>query len=131
MYPPVWVTAREAANSYTYRGLAIRSGSLLLVPQIAIHRDPRFYPEPTRFDPDRFLPEAVAGRPKYAYFPFGAGSRMCIGESFAWMEAVLVLAAIIHNWKLTLPAKAPTELALSAQISLRPRNGVLLSATRR
>jgi cytochrome P450 len=129
IYPPVWVTARTVATAYTYRGHWIPSGSLLLVPQIAIQRDPRFYPQPMHFDPDRFLPEAASGRPRYAYFPFGAGSRMCIGESFAWMEAVLVLALVVRNWRLALPADAPADLPLSAQISLRPRDGVTLIAT--
>lgn len=131
MYPPVWVTARTAAVAYEYRGMSIPSGSLLLVPQIAIHRDARFYPEPMRFDPDRFLPQATAGRPRYAYFPFGAGSRMCIGESFAWMEAVLVLASVVREWRLAFPGATPAELALKAQISLRPRDGVVLTVTRR
>ncbi len=131
IYPPVWVTARAVETSYVYRGLSIPTGSLLLVPQIAIHRDPRFYPEPMLFDPDRFLPEIAADRPRYAYFPFGAGSRICIGENFAWMEAVLVLATVARNWRLRFPDAAPKELALSAQISLRPKNGVVLSAIRR
>ena len=131
MYPPVWVTARTAAVSYAYRGLAIPAGSLLLVPQIAIHRDARWYPEPMHFNPDRFLPEASAARPRHAYFPFGAGSRICIGENFAWMEAVLVLASVIRNWRLRFNGPVPAELPLSAQISLRPRDGVVVSATKR
>jgi cytochrome P450 len=131
MYPPVWVTARTAAVSYAYRGLEIPAGSLLLVPQIAIHRDARWYPEPMRFNPDRFLPEASAARPRNAYFPFGAGSRICIGENFAWMEAVLVLASVIRNWRLGFNGPAPAELPLSAQISLRPRDPVVVSATKR
>lgn len=131
LYPPVWVTARAVARTYTYRGLSIPKGSLLLVPQIAIHRDPRYYPEPMRFDPDRFLPAAIAARPRYAYFPFGAGSRICIGENFAWMEAVLVLAEVMRRWRLAFPAGAPAELALNAQISLRPRNGVVVCAALR
>lgn len=131
MYPPVWVTARTAAVSYAYRGLAIPAGSLLLIPQIAIHRDARWYPEPMRFNPDRFLPEASAARPRHAYFPFGAGSRICIGENFAWMESVLVLAGVIRNWRLGFNGPVPTELPLSAQISLRPRDGVVISATKR
>lgn len=131
MYPPVWVTARSAAVSYAYRGLEIPAGSLLLVPQIAIHRDARWYPEPMHFNPDRFLPEAVATRPRQAYFPFGAGSRICIGENFAWMEAVLVLASVIHNWRLGFDGPVPPELPLSAQISLRPRDPVVISATKR
>jgi len=131
LYPPVWVTARAVAKPYLYRGMTIPAGSLLLVPQIAIHRDPRFYPEPMRFDPDRFLPEASAQRPRYAYFPFGAGSRICIGENFAWMEAVLVLASVIRDWQLTLPPHTPSDLSLSAQISLRPRHGIPMIAMRR
>jgi cytochrome P450 len=131
LYPPVWVTARAASDAYDYRGMRILAGSLLLVPQISIHRDSRFFPEPMRFDPDRFTAEAAANRPRYAYFPFGTGSRMCIGESFAWMEMALVLATVIRSWRLGLPVNAPAELALSAQISLRPRDGVVLSVTRR
>ncbi len=131
MYPPVWVTARTAAVSYLYRGMEIPAGSLLLVPQIAIHRDSRWYPEPMRFNPDRFLPEAIATRPRHAYFPFGAGSRICIGENFAWMEAVLVLASVIRNWRLGFQGPIPTDLPLSAQISLRPRDPVVIVATKR
>jgi cytochrome P450 len=131
LYPPVWVTARAVATPYVYRGMSIPRGSLLLVPQIVVHRDPRFYPEPMRFDPDRFLSAACQSRPRYAYFPFGAGSRICIGENFAWMEAVLVLAEVVRAWELTFPPDASQELTLNAQISLRPRNGVLVSAARR
>lgn len=131
IYPPVWVTARTVAAPYEYRGLALPGGALLLVPQIAIHRDPRFYPNPLRFDPDRFLPEISAERHRHAYFPFGAGPRMCIGESFAWMEAALVLATILKDWRLAFPSPAPAELPLRAQIALRPRDGVVLSVTRR
>jgi cytochrome P450 len=131
LYPPVWVTARTAAVSYAYRGLEIPVGSLLLVPQIAIHRDARWYPEPMHFNPDRFLPEATAGRPRHAYFPFGAGSRICIGENFAWMEAVLVLASVIRKWRIGFDGPVPTELPMSAQISLRPRDPVVVSATKR
>ena len=131
LYPPVWVIARAVAVPYVYRGFAIPAGSLLLVPPIAIHRDQRYYPEPLRFDPDRFLPQVSAVRPRFAYLPFGAGSRICIGENFAWMEAVLVLAKVVRDWQLTFAQGASKELALSAQISLRPRDGVPLTVTRR
>lgn len=131
IYPPVWVTARAVATAYTYRDMPIPAGSLLLTPQIAIHRDPRFYPDPLRYDPDRFLPEAAAGRPRFAFFPFGAGSRICIGENFAWMETVLVLASIVQQWRLSFPDGPAKEMELSAQISLRPKHPVMVRVTRR
>ena len=88
-------------------------------------------PSPCISIPTAFLPEAIAARPRHAYFPFGAGSRICIGENFAWMEAVLVLASVIRNWRLGFEGPIPTELPLSAQISLRPRDPVAISATKR
>jgi cytochrome P450 len=86
------------------------------------HRDPRFWPDSLRFDPDRFLPEASAARPKFAYFPFGGGARQCIGEPFAWMEGVLILATLAQKWRLRL---APGQLVTpQALITLRPRHGM-------
>jgi cytochrome P450 len=139
LYPPVWVTARTAAQSYDFRGFPIAPGALLLAPQIVIHRDPRFYPEPERFDPGRFLdrPELPRpDRPRFAYFPFGAGSRQCIGEGLAWMEGVLTLATILRDWRLSppagaSPALASRELAVLPRITLRPKNGLPLLLTRR
>jgi cytochrome P450 len=134
LYPPVWVTARTAAQSYDFRGFPITPGALLLAPQIVIHRDPRFYPEPERFDPGRFLdrPESPRpDRPRFAYFPFGAGSRQCIGEGLAWMEGVLTLATILRDWRLTPPALASRELAVLPRITLRPKNGLPLLLSRR
>jgi cytochrome P450 len=131
LYPPVWVTARTAAQSYKFRGFHIRAGSLLIAPQIAIHHDERFYPDPERFDPSRFLNGARNERPRLAYFPFGAGSRQCIGEGLAWMEGVLTLATIIRDWRLSPPAGAATQLAVLPRITLRPKYGVLLHLQRR
>ena len=131
IYPPVWVTARTAVEAYEYRGITIPRGAILLAPQIAIHRDPRFWDDPLRFDPQRFTEENKAGRPRFCYFPFGAGARQCIGEGLAWMEGVLILASIAGNWKLSLPAGSPTELPLQPAISLRPKGGVRLHVDRR
>ena len=132
LYPPVWVTARTAAQSYEFRGFAIRPGALLLAPQIAIHHDPRFYPEPERFDPARFLEDGNrAERPRLAYFPFGAGGRQCIGEGLAWMEGVLTLATVLRDWRLAPTAAAQTELAVLPRITLRPKNGLPLILSRR
>ena len=113
LYPPVWVVSRMAAEDYEYRGMVIRKGTYLLAPQIAAHRDPRFWEEPLRFDPDRFTKEAKAGRPKLAYFPFGAGSRQCIGEGLAWMEAVLCLAVMVGQWRFCLPEGVGVEIKVT------------------
>ncbi len=131
LYPPVWVTARTAAQSYEFRGFPIRPGALLLAPQIAIHRDVRFYVDPERFDPGRFLDGGQTERPRLAYFPFGAGSRQCIGEGLAWMEGVLTLGTVLRDWKLAPPPGALAELAVLPRITLRPRNGLPLVLSRR
>ena len=87
-----------------------------------LHRDERYFPDPLRFDPERFTPEAKAKRPKLAYFPFGAGPRQCIGESFAWMEGVLALATIGQKWKLRLVPGQKVEP--QPLITLRPKHGL-------
>ena len=126
LYPPVWVTARTAAVDYAYRGFTIRAGSLLLAPQIVVHHDARFWPEPERFDPLRFREDARATRPKLSYFPFAAGSRQCIGEGLAWMEGVLSLATMARDWRFKLPRGAPATLEILARVSLRPKGALPL-----
>ncbi len=131
LYPPVWVTARTAAIEYEFHNLRIRKGSLLIAPQIVIHHDPRFYADPERFDPERFASGLKSERPRFAYFPFGAGSRQCIGEGLAWMEGILTLATVARDWQLTPPHGASVLLAVKPRISLRPANGVPLVVKRR
>lgn len=131
LYPPVWVTARTAAEDYEYRGFLIRKDTALLAPQFAVQRDARFWPEPLRFDPARFTAEAKATRPRLAYFPFGAGGRQCIGEGLAWMEGALCLAAMVQEWRFATPADATEELAVDPAISLRPKGPVRLRVERR
>lgn len=143
LYPPVWVTARTAAESYTFHGLSIPKGSLLIAPQIVIHHDERWWPDPERYDPARFGGQAPsqrvqenasregAARPRFAWFPFGAGSRQCIGEGFAWMEGVLALATILRDWRVSLPAGNNATLDVLPRITLRPRAGMMLQLDRR
>ncbi len=126
LYPPVWVTARTAAEPYAYRGLTIQKGTILVAPQFAVHRDPRFFPDPLRFDPSRFTAEAKAARPRMAYFPFGAGSRQCIGEGLAWMEGTLILAAMLQHWRILPAPGASATLPVSPSVSLRPSGPVML-----
>jgi cytochrome P450 len=141
LYPPVWVIGRSAGpEPYEFRGFKIPAGAVLIAPQFVIHRDPRFWDEPEKFDPQRFAAEeknsdgtipAVKPRPRFAYYPFGAGSRQCIGEGLAWMEGVFVLSSIVRQWRLRPATDAPEDLPMSPMISLRPRNGVPLVIERR
>ena len=94
-----------------------------------VHRSPRWFPVPDRFDPERWLPEHVATRPKFSYFPFGGGARVCIGERFAWMEGVLLLATVGQRWRLRLVPGHPVET--KALLTLRARHGMRMTVERR
>lgn len=122
LYPPAWVVGRRAIVEHELAGYRIPAGSILLLSQWVTHRDARFFPDPLRFDPLRFTPEASAARPKFAYFPFGGGPRVCIGEGFAWMEGVLLLATIARRWRFSRTDGAPVTPA--AMITLRPKGGL-------
>ena len=128
LYPPAWIVGRRAVVDHELGGYRIPAGSILLLSQWITHRDPRFFPDPLRFDPMRFTPEANAARPKFAYFPFGGGPRVCIGEGFAWMEGVLLLATIARRWRFSRADSAVTPAAL---ITLRPKGGLPMRIDRR
>jgi cytochrome P450 len=123
LYPPAWAVGRLALEDHEAGGYLIPRGSLVLDSQYVMHRDPRFWPEPERFDPERFTPEARAARPQFSYFPFGGGPRRCVGEGFAWMEAVLMLAALARRWRLRLAPGA--DVRTEPRITLRPGKGGL------
>jgi cytochrome P450 len=127
LYPPGWITGREAIEPVRIGGYDLPKGAAVMTAQGVTHRDPRFWPDPDRFDPLRFTPEAKAARPKMAYFPFGAGSRICVGEAFAWMEGVLVLATLGQRWKL----ESLNEVEIKPVVTLRPRTPMQMRATRR
>ncbi|GLV55527.1 cytochrome P450 [Dictyobacter sp. S3.2.2.5] len=97
LYPPAWVTARRSLDIYQVGTFTLPANSLLITSQYVVHHDARWYPDPQRFDPERWTAEARAQRPKFTYFPFGGGPRLCIGEPFAWMEGELVLATLAQN----------------------------------
>lgn len=122
LYPPAWVLGREAITDYQVGGYPVPAGSTLLMSQWVMHHDPRYYPEPLRFDPERWRPAALAHLPRYAYFPFGGGPRVCIGEQFAWMEGVLLLATLAQRWRMRLVPGHPVELL--PRITLRPKYGM-------
>jgi cytochrome P450 len=125
LYSPAWTMGRRAIEAHTLGGYAIEKDALVLASQWVVHRDARWWPEPETFRPERWLAAAVA-RPKYAYFPFGGGNRVCIGESFAWTEAILLLATIAQQWRFTAESVPIPE----PRITLRPAN-VKMRAIRR
>ncbi len=128
-YPPAWIIARQALEDCPIGPYTLPAGTLVMMSQWVTHHDPRYYPEPFRFDPERWSPERAAERPRFAYYPFGGGSRLCIGEQFAWMEGVLVVAALAARWEFRLlPGQRIVPQPL---ITLRPRNGVQAVALRR
>jgi cytochrome P450 len=121
LYPPAWVTGREVAQPITIAGRTIPVGTQVIVSQWLVHRDPRWWPRPEAFDPDRFLPEVAKTRPRFAYFPFGGGPRVCIGNHFAMLEAVLMLAVITSRFEVEL---LPFEqLRFAPSVTLQPDRG--------
>ncbi len=129
MYPPGWVLDRRAIESCSIGGYEVPAGSIVMISPFVLHRDPRFYDQPELFRPERWTPEEKASRPKYAALPFGAGPRGCIGEAFAWMEGILVIATIAQRWRLELDRSR--EVTMLPAIVLRPRNGVYMTPRRR
>ena len=122
LYPPAWSVGRRNLREYQIGDYTIPPRSILLMSTYAVHRDPRWYPDPLTFNPDRWLPENAAARPKFSYFPFGGGARVCIGERFAWMEGVLLLATLAQRAKLRLDPNQVVETR--ALITLRPKFGM-------
>ena len=122
MYPPLWAIGRRALEDCEIGGYPILKGSVVLLSSYVTQRDARWFPEPTKFDPERWTAEARATRPKFSYFPFSAGSRACLGEAFASMEGVLCLAALAQKWRLEIVAGHP--IALQPQLTLRARHGI-------
>jgi cytochrome P450 len=122
LYPPAWVVGRLAVKEYAVGGQVAQPGTLVLLSQYVMHRDPRFFPDPLRFDPERWTAAAKESRPPYAYFPFGGGARRCIGEGFAWMEGTLLVAAIARRWRMRLVPGHP--VVEHPRMTLRPKHGV-------
>jgi cytochrome P450 len=122
LYPPVWLMTRRAVRDTKVNGFTIRSGSYVHVSPFVMHRDARYFPDPERFDPERWTPEAAAARPKFSYFPFGGGSLQCIGEGFAWMQGVLTIAMLARRWQMRLVPGHRIEL--DPHITLRSRYGM-------
>lgn len=128
LFPPAWAVERRAIEDVEIGGYTIASGTVVLACQYFVHRDSRWWIHPEQFRPERWE-EPARDRPKFAYFPFGAGTRICIGEHFAWMEGMLVLASIAQRWRLRYEAStAPVPQPL---VTLRPKGGLPMRLVRR
>ena len=126
LYPPAWVVGRQAARDTTLGGKSVRRGTTVLFMPLGLHRDARFWDDPEAFRPERFV--GPTGHPKFAYVPFSAGRRGCIGEQFAWVEGTLLIAAIARQWRLRIEGGVP---ATHGSVTLRPARPVRLVPTAR
>lgn len=129
LYPPAWSIGRQPVEDCEIGGYRVPAGTHLLMCQWLMHRDPRYFERPTEFYPERWADGLALRLPRYAYFPFGGGPRLCIGNSFAMMEAVLLLATIARRYQLTLVPDHPVSPWPS--ITLRPRYGMKMTISRR
>lgn len=129
LYPPAYAAGRRLMKDYEIGGYTLRAKrTMIFVSPYLHHHDARHFPEPERFDPDRWTPEFEAGLHKFAYFPFGGGPRICIGANFAWMEAVLLIAALAQRWRLHMvPGQS---IRPNPQITLRPTPGIQMTLER-
>ena len=130
IYPPAYAMGRRLTGDYQIGGYTLPGKrAMLFVSPYLMHHDPRYFDDPERFDPDRWTPEFEAGLPKFAYFPFGGGPRICIGSNFAWMEAVLVIATIAQRWRLHM--EPGQTIGLQPRVTLRPVPGIRMRLERR
>ncbi len=128
LYPPAWSINRRAIAEDQVDGYHIPANALIILSPYTTHRHPAYWSDPERFDPERFTPERIAGRPHFAYYPFGGGPRQCIGNTFALMEAQLLLAAIAQRFRTRL---APGQVVEPEPlITLRPRGGLPMTLAR-
>lgn len=128
MYPPVWWTGRENLAEYKIGDYTFKKGTIFVISQYAMHHDTRFYEDPYVFRPERWLPEESDSKPKFAFFPFGAGIRMCIGNQFAEQEAILVLASLSQKWIFNTDEN---KEVLSTMLTLRPKDGMKMKLEKR
>jgi len=129
LYPPAWVIGRPVLRDYAIGPYFVPAGTIFYICMYLLHRRPDFFPEPERFLPERMSPEQRAARHHYAYIPFGGGPHQCLGEQFAWLEGVLVLATFAQQWRLrAVPGHVPE---LEGLITLQPKGGLPMIVERR
>lgn len=129
LYPPAWCIVRYVMQDYQVEGYVIPAGSTVIMSQYLMHRDVRYFPDPSQFVPQRWTAEAKSARPQYSYFPFGGGPRVCIGDALAWAEGVLVIASLAQRWRLQL---LPRQIVSpKPMIALVPKNGIRMIVRKR
>jgi cytochrome P450 len=129
LYPPSWIVARKAVQDYDLDGYRVPAGGVIALCASVTHHDPRYFPAPERFDPERWTAAALAARPKWSYFPFSAGPRNCLGEHFAELAMVLMLATLAQEWR---PRPVPGQrVEPQARFALRPAHGLRVRLERR
>ena len=129
LYPPVWVIGRIAKEKFELAGLRLPKGAVCVISPYLMHRDPRFYENPDRFDPGRWRPELRDAHPKFSFIPFGGGARVCIGERFAWSAMILVIATLAQKWRFRMADGEPVVAA--PRVTLRPSGPVRMLAVPR
>lgn len=123
LYPPVWSVGREAVEDTEIGGRSVPKGTTIVICSYAVHRDPRFFPDPEKFDPERWAEGYQKRLPRFAYLPFGGGPRICIGMRFAMMETILVLVTLLQRFRYEVHAKE--RIAPFASITIRPKGGLM------
>jgi len=129
LYPPAWTVARMTLAPYRIGKYLLPPRTLLMMSQWIMHRHARYFPDPDRFDPERWTPEARSSRPKFSYFPFGGGPRQCVGEGFAWTESILLLVTLAQHWAMRLVPGHPVEP--QPRLTLRPKYGMKMVLKKR
>jgi cytochrome P450 len=122
LYPPAWSVARQAIQDDEVGGYAVPKGAPITMVQYITHRHPEFWDDPECFDPERWTPDRAAKRPKFTYFPFGGGPRLCIGNNFALMEAQLILATLAQHYRVQVVPGHP--VVPEPLLTLRPKYGM-------
>jgi len=129
IYPPAWVLARYLIKDFEAGGFVLPAGSIVILSQYLMHHDPRYFPDPSRFDPQRWSAEAKGTRPQYSYFPFGGGPRGCLGEGLAWIQGTLLIATIAQRWRMLAVPSLPVKL--NPLITLQPKRKIRLQLAER
>ena len=129
IYPPGWVLGRCLVKDFETGGHVIPADSIVVISQYLMHHDSRYFPDPWRFDPERWTPEAKATRPQYSYFPFGGGPRGCVGEGLSWIKGTLLIATLAQRWRMHLVQSKPIKL--QPLMTLQPKNKIFIALQRR